>query len=278
MSISSTLVQRAEIRFHEAVDALRPFVGCFWVVTAESGATLRVVPDGSTAISAELRSGAPPRWFLRGPLVRPDERRFTSAAILVGIRLCPGVAFLLSGIPGHEIVGRRLGLSHIAAFHELVSAELRPCTPERCIEVLQQFLLRRLEQASLHSTVASALREIEREHGCLRVPSVAARCHVSERHLHRLMRVWVGYGPKYYANVIRFQATLHEMEDTPGRPAAALASDNGFFDQAHLTFDLGRFAGTTPGRLASTGVADFSKTRCDDLPQGAIERLPSRNN
>jgi hypothetical protein len=80
------------------------------------------------------------------------------------------------------------------------------------------------------------------------------------------MRVWVGYGPKSYANVIRFQATLHGMEAIPDRTAAALASENGFFDQAHLTLDLARFAGATPGRLASVGVADFSKTRCDDLP------------
>jgi len=44
--------------------------------------------------------------------------------------------------------------------------------------------------------------------------------------------------------IIRFQATLHEMEDTPGRSGAALASEKGFFDQAHLTLDLGRFAAT----------------------------------
>jgi methylphosphotriester-DNA--protein-cysteine methyltransferase len=121
------------------------------------------------------------------------------------------------------------------------------------------------EQASLHSSVAAALHEIEREHGCLRVPDVAARCRVSSRHLHRLMRVWVGYGPKCYANIVRFQSTLHEMDDMPGRTAAALASENGFFDQAHLTLDLARFAGATPGHLTSRGVADFSKTRCDDL-------------
>jgi methylphosphotriester-DNA--protein-cysteine methyltransferase len=266
MSISSTFVHRAEIRFHEAADALRPFVGCFWVVTAERDATIRVVPDGSTAISIQLQKALPSEWFLRGPLIRPDERRFTSPAILIGIRLRPGVAFLLGGIPMHTIVGRRVGLSRTAAFRDLVAEELRPVTPERCIDVLQRFLLQRLERATLHSAVAAALREIEREHGCLRVPDLAARCHVSSRHLHRLMRIWVGYGPKYYANVIRFQATLHEMEDTPSRTAAALASENGFFDQAHLTLDLGRFAGATPGRLASVGVADFSKTRCDDLP------------
>jgi methylphosphotriester-DNA--protein-cysteine methyltransferase len=266
MSISSTLVHRAEIRFHEAADALRPFVGCFWVVTAERDATLRVVPDGSTAISIQLQENEPSGWSLRGPLVRPDERHFTSPARLVGIRLRPGVAFLLSGIPAHTMVGRRIGLSEAPAFHDLVAEELRPCTPERCIDVLQRFLMARLEGASLNSTVATALREIDREHGCLRVPDVAARCCVSARHLHRLMQVWVGFGPKRYANVVRFQATLHGMEDAPARTAAALASDNGFFDQAHLTQELGRFADETPGRLVSAGVADFSKTRCDDLP------------
>jgi hypothetical protein len=80
------------------------------------------------------------------------------------------------------------------------------------------------------------------------------------------MCTWVGYGPKSYASIIRFQSTLHGMDRSPRAKAAALATDNGYFDQAHLTLDVARFAGATPGRLASVGVADFSKTRCDDLP------------
>ena len=266
MSISSTLVERAEIEFHEAADALRPFVGCFWVITAQRDAIIRVVPDGSTAISIQLQEGRASEWCLRGPLIRPDERRFTSAATLVGIRLRPGVAFLLSSIPAHTMVDCRLALSRIAAFEDLVASTPRPLTPERCIDVLQRFLVRRLADASLHRVVTAALDEIERTHGCVRAPDLADRCRVSSRHLHRLMRDWVGYGPKCYANVIRFQATLHDMEHVPRRTAAALAAGNGYFDQAHLTLDVSRFAGATPARLASEGVADFSKTRCDDLP------------
>ena len=265
MSISGTLVERAEIRFHEPAAPLHDLVGCFWVVTAEPGAVLRIVPDGSTTISILLQTDQSSDWFLRGPLVRPDERRFSARAQLVGIRLRPGVAFLLGGMPAHTIVGRRIALGGMAAFRDLVALDLRPHTPERCIEVLQRFLLQRLQHASLHDTVETALREIERAHGCVRVPELAARCRVSARHLHRLMRTWVGYGAKGYASVIRFQATLHEMENTPGRAAAALALENGYFDQAHLSLDLTRFAGSTPSRL-SNGVADFSKTRCDDLP------------
>lgn len=266
MSISSTLVHRADICFHEAAEALQPFVGCFWVVTADQDSTIRVVPDGSTAMFIQLRQNHPSEWVLRGPLVRPDERRFETSATLVGIRLRPGVAWLLSGIPMHTLVDRRVALNGIAAFHDLVSEEQRPDTPERWIDVLQRFLQRRLQHARLHNVVNTALRMIEREHGCVRVPDVAAHCGVSARHLHRLMRVWIGYGPKCYASVIRFQSTLHRMEDAPGRTAATLASDNGYFDQAHLSLDLARFAGATPGHLTSAGVADFSKTRCDDLP------------
>ena len=71
MSISSTLVHRAEIEFHEAAEPLRPFVGCFWVVTAQPDATIRVVPDGSTSISIHLQKGHAAQWCLRGPLIGP---------------------------------------------------------------------------------------------------------------------------------------------------------------------------------------------------------------
>jgi AraC-like DNA-binding protein len=265
MSISSTLVDRAEIRFHEASHELRRFFGCFWVITAERDAMLRIVPDGSTAISIQLQDDQSSGWWLRGPLERPDERRFMSPATLVGVRLRPGVAFILTGISVYELVGRRISLSAVPAFRELVGNQASLQAPMQCIDLLQRFLINRLKDASVHSVVATALDQIERKRGCVRVEDVAARCGVSPRHLNRLMRAWIGYGPKRYAGVIRFQQTLHQMENSPSRSAAALASETGF-NQSHLTLDLTRLAGATPGHLASSGMADFSKTRCDDLP------------
>ena len=263
MSITSTVVHRAEIRFHEAADVLRPYVGCFWVITAERDATIRIVPDGSTAISIELQ-GRPAQWSLRGPLVRPEERRFTSAATLIGVRLRPGVAFILSGIAADGIVGRRIDVRTIAGFRELVEEDPAPQTPAQCIDVLQRFLIGRLRNASVNSVVARALHEIERDPTSPRVGDIAARCDVSPRHLNRLLRSWLGYGPKRLARIVRFQTTLEQIKQSPAQSGAALASEAGYFDQAHLTSDLTRFAGATPRHLASHCVADFSKTRCDD--------------
>ena len=76
------------------------------------------------------------------------------------------------------------------------------------------------------------------------------------------MCVWVGYGLKRYANVIRFQATLHDMEHVPARTAATLASDNGYFDQAHFVKDFRRMTGGVPrgyrGYYPPEGPADFA--------------------
>jgi AraC-like DNA-binding protein len=266
MTITSTQVERATIQFHEPDGSLKPHVGCFWVVTAERGGAIHIVPDGSTSIATRFEEGEPPEWFLRGPLVRPETRHYPSGAMVIGIRLRPAVAFLLSGIPADAMVGRDLRMREVEAFRELTDTRSSPCTPREAIDALQRFLLERLRDAKVHRVVAAAIREIGGARGCLPVTELAARCEVSPRHLNRLMRTWVGYGPKRFANIVRFQETLHRIDDAPGGSAATLASEAGFFDQAHLTIDVNRFAGATPRSLAAAAVADFSKTRCHDLP------------
>ena len=164
------------------------------------------------------------------------------------------------------MVDRRIRLCDTHAFRDLAAEEDDGHTADQCLDALERVLLRRLRNANLHGIVAAAMREIEREHGGVRVDVVASRCGVSARHLNRLMRDWVGLGPKRYANIVRFQATLHGIDRAPARAPAALAFDYRYSDQAHLTVDLSRLGGATPRRLASVGMADFSKTRCDDLP------------
>jgi AraC-like DNA-binding protein len=264
MSITGPVIRGAQIRFVEAADVLRPYVGCFWIIDAERGATIRVVPDGTTAISTQSGRDVASEWFLRGPLVRPEERRFRSAATLVGVRMRPGVAFLLTGIAAHAIVGRRVRVSGLVpAAAAAVSAPRDGLTPMQQIDVLQRLLIERLANASVHAVVAQAVDTIDRARGCVRVGDVAAASGVSPRHLNRLMRLWIGYGPKRLCRIIRFQTTLHQMEGAPRRSGAALASETGYFDQAHLTVDVARFAGTTPRHLTNRCAADFYKTRCN---------------
>ena len=165
MSVGSTLVRGAEIRFREAAEKLRPFVGCFWVITADRDAVLELIPDGSTTISAQLQDEGAPVWSLRGPLLKPDARRFAAPTTVVGIRLRPGVAFILTGVAMETLVDRRIDLTSITPFRDLVAVEPRPRTPAEHIASLEHFLIERLEHAAIHPVVASVLAELERRRG-----------------------------------------------------------------------------------------------------------------
>jgi methylphosphotriester-DNA--protein-cysteine methyltransferase len=161
------------------------------------------------------------------------------------------------------MVDRRAPLSDYPALRELASIDAAPNTSTEWTAKLQDFLIARLEGTSIHPLVARALAEIHAEHGCVSVTDIAVRCGVGERHIARLMRDWVGYGPKRYAGIVRFQSTLAQMERAPQVPVATLATEVGYFDQSHLAVDVARYAGATPGRLISESVSDFSKTFCD---------------
>jgi hypothetical protein len=265
MSITSTLIDGADIRFREAADVLRPYVGCFWVITAQRGATIRVVPDGSTAISIRIENGRCSGWLLRGPLVEPDERCYAAPATLVGVRLRPGVAVLVSGIAADRTLGRRIELAGIApsagAEHDA------PWTPAQYIDTLERFLIDRIGNARVPDIVSRAIQEIEREHGSLRVSALAERCGVSPRHLNRLMRGWVGLRPEVLCP--HRQISDDAAPDRGTRPPNRAPHSHRTRDistKAHLTLDVTRLAGATPRHLASHSVSDFSKTRCDDLP------------
>jgi AraC-like DNA-binding protein len=80
------------------------------------------------------------------------------------------------------------------------------------------------------------------------VASLAAVVGVAPRTLQRHFRNRTGLAPKQYAAVRRFTAALWQV--AVGRESLAhIASEAGYSDQAHLTTDLGRHAGLSPGRF-----------------------------
>jgi AraC-like DNA-binding protein len=80
------------------------------------------------------------------------------------------------------------------------------------------------------------------------VASLAATAGVVPRTLQRHFRKRTGLAPKRYAAVQRFSGALQQVA-LGGGSLADIASEAGYCDQAHLTTDLGRHAGLSPGRF-----------------------------
>jgi methylphosphotriester-DNA--protein-cysteine methyltransferase len=212
---------------------------------------LQAVPDACAVLSVELRDGALPECFLTGPRVAATARVPALGQAFLGVRLLPGIAFLLTGIAVHRLTERRTPLTTLlpdaaARFEHLL-------TDAQTVE----------RRAHIDARVDRAVKAIENSAGRVRMVQLARDCQISPRQLHRLVRSWVGIAPKRLARVVRFQAALKRMETAPPGDSQRIAADLGYFDQAHLTNESTQFARTSPARIVAHHVADFSKTRCD---------------
>jgi AraC-like DNA-binding protein len=85
------------------------------------------------------------------------------------------------------------------------------------------------------------------------VATIAARCGVAPRTLHRRCLPVFGYGPQHLGRVLRLQRALARAR--AGTPWAEVAAREGYADQPHLAREVRALAGTTPtGILGGVGT------------------------
>jgi AraC-like DNA-binding protein len=180
------------------------------------------------------------------------------------VRLRPGVAFALVGIPMHKMTGRRIRLEMAMPGHgrRLAKGLGEVATAEERIDILERFLVERLARMKIEPRVGLFLEQIEGSGRQIRIEELARECGVSARHLRRLFMTWVGLPPKVVARVIRLQAFLQHAETSSEKKPTETALELGYFDQAHMSNEVARLAGASPGAIVPERVADFSKTRC----------------
>jgi AraC-like DNA-binding protein len=106
---------------------------------------------------------------------------------------------------------------------------------------------RRSSITESHAALDGALSEAGPDRS-VRVASLAAAAGVAPRTLQRHFRKHTGLAPKRYAAVERFSSALKQVALERGN-LADVAAEAGYCDQAHLTADLGRHAGFSPGRF-----------------------------
>jgi len=118
------------------------------------------------------------------------------------------------------------------------------------LSALQDGLLRRLERGDRTPTVRPEVRRawslVEGSGGSIRISQVANDVGWSTRHLTQQFTSATGLTPKSFARIVRFQRSVSLVARRTSLAEAAVRT--GYADQAHLTREWARLAGTTPGR------------------------------
>jgi AraC-like DNA-binding protein len=102
--------------------------------------------------------------------------------------------------------------------------------------------------------VAGIARRIAEDHEITRIEQVAMEFSLSPRTLQRLFRDHVGASPKWLIQRYRLHEAVARIDNGGANDWAALASDLGYADQAHLIRDFKKIVGRTPLEYAKAGA------------------------
>jgi AraC-like DNA-binding protein len=170
---------------------------------------------------------------------------------VVGIRMRPGAAGALLGIPAIELRDDRVPLDAIwAAFGRELAGRLDDAEDARGRRMRMEgaLLHRRADADAADPLVLDALRKLGMPGS--RVGRLVEELAISERQLRRRFRAAVGYGPKTADRVLRFQRFVSRAPNGDG--LARIAADLGYADQAHLTRECVELSGLPPTQLLAT--------------------------
>jgi len=272
----SAIVEGTGMITRRPVAPIQGVLGCYFAITRAPGTTIQTLPDASAYLVIDIPRGAGPRCMLTAPRLKTVRSSPVRKPIdYVGVRLLPGVAFLLTGSAIRPLIGQRLPLARFlgSCATRLAKAVSEADSTDTRFDLLEGFLLERLAREQLDERVYRALRLIEHSSGTLEVPAVAERCGISVRQLERLLLTWVGISPKRLARIARFQAVLGQAEKGLSESGLAgksstpqwtnLAAEQHYTDQAHLIHEFSGFTDASPTRFSPLYSPDSLKSKCD---------------
>jgi methylphosphotriester-DNA--protein-cysteine methyltransferase len=217
---------------------LEAVVACLWENEPTEDHAQRVVPDGYVDVIWEAER----ELVIAGADTGPRSVDLPARTRSSGIRLRPGAAGAVLGLPASELCDRQIAVALVWGEQGAsLEAAVAGADRARRLQLLTEAVARRhAEPDALVRAAASGLAAPD-----ARVAGIAAELGVGERQLHRRTVAAVGYGPKMLARVGRLRRLVRLAGDT----LACRAFEAGYASQAHMSDEVRRLTGLTPVRF-----------------------------
>lgn len=177
--------------------------------------------------------------------------RETGRADMLGIRFKTGGLIAFTQIPVSELLNRLIPAKNVfgPVLTEWESLLYEKGSDRERIQLLDQLLVKEIkplprEWEGLKMTIKTLKSGAEDS-------SIEMICHQTGWYYKKLERVFlkaVGYSPKHYSRIIRFNKAIRKMKNGD-RSLTEIGYDCGYFDQSHFIRDFHQFAGTSPGHF-----------------------------
>lgn len=238
-------------------EQLKPYVKLFAIGRNEKAGSYNVLPDTSIVMGFQF-SGKLSYTHRNEQIglskagitgLRDTYRTFSNTehtgTVLVMFNETGAAAFFNHAM--NELFDQSLALDDLILRSQMntVSEQLNEAETDAAkINVIERFLLSRLNPAINDQMVSLAVNLIRQSQGLIRISVLAQELNISQSRLEKRFRAIVGASPKKFASIVRVRNVLNSPTEIPS--LTGLAIDAGYFDQSHFIRAFKSFTGQTP--------------------------------
>lgn len=236
------------------VAALADCIDAYW--TVQTGALLqpvtqRIYPDGCIDIiintgtlvaGSDVQTLLPGQQYLAGTMTVVRDVARVAFSHLTGIRFRPGgfAVFYNEDLPSLR--------DELVTFHDPQLALLID-RDEQVFERLDRYYLGR--KPARDSVIMAMTGHMYQMKGSVTVDTLARTHHITHRTLERLFKKHTGITAKEMTRIVRFRFAMERLKNNPDKESLLrIAFETGYYDHAHLTNEIRKYAGVTPSRLS----------------------------
>ena len=252
-------------KLHFPQSPLSQFVENIWLVEGHTADYTRekILPDGAIELIIDLDTEPKTifddegsdhfrtvsRAWISGERTRYIIIGAARNQSMVGIRFRPGGAYPFFKFPISELSESVTELDLIwgGLVDEIRNQLTEVEVAEDRLVRLEAFLLQQVRRSlEANRLINFAVHQLQHSPQFLAIRDLANTIGITQKHLISQFEKVVGLRPKSFARVCKFQKVVNLLEQQQEIEWAALASDCGYYDQAHFIHEFQTFSGLKP--------------------------------
>ena len=215
--------------------------------------TVPLLTDGCSNLLFEYRNGSVRTHFVGSTM---EKRTFSvkKGAEYFGVRLAPGCAFALPGVPAKETIGKVFILDELDFSRDFCAVMGQQKDFDSRIKTFLQefpFLCGAGKRPGEKQKLFNQISEIIIRHkGMVKVKDLEKLSGYTSRYINKIFEQEVGFSVKQMCSTVKRQFLLGDIHSGKADSLTEIASEYDFYDQSHFIREFKDFTGTTLSQYA----------------------------
>jgi AraC-like DNA-binding protein len=215
---------------------------------AETSTSLSLIPDGCFDFLFCCDPANPSAYLWTSPLYRKRQPEFLKDCHYFGVRFFPEQSIFKLNESMNLLLAQQIPLFEVMNEVEpLVELIISGNSFSERIELFGDYLQeKQLKIEKDRKMVRYAIDQIYSSLGTVNVQDLSNSIGYSEQHIRRKFESYIGFSPKQFCQIVRFQNTLDMYLESNGEDLLDIIYENGYYDQAHFIKGFKKFIHLTP--------------------------------